>query len=312
MNHSQTLTIVASLMNSKYIMTTKINYAEIAQRIFGKLKEINVEKGESLLPFMEQFEHLKLREGFVLDAYYTGEFHGGHYELYARNRDISEPFIESEALKDRTFFRILRNSVRKIFIEKFGSDYYDEADDWGDDWGDNSKHNNTESPIGCYNYLEGQPIQGEVSPKTSQELIPSIFNYIEYDLNEQSVWELFLLYESYIFMPLHWHAGYARCTYIFERVDLEKLVTTKRMSWSQEEGKRVDVTADIAAYLDDESLLPSVTILSENEALVRYSYWNSWSGLVTSEMKITKENGTTTFCNVSRRTLVEYHCGIIF
>ena len=29
-------------------------------------------------------------------------------------------------------------------------------------------------------------------------------------------------------------------------------------------------------------------------------------------MKITKENGTTTFCNVSRRTLVEYHYGIIF
>jgi hypothetical protein len=113
-------------------------------------------------------------------------------------------------------------------------------------------------------------------------------------------------------MPLHWHAGYARCTYIFERADLVKLVSTKRMSWNQEERKRVDVTDNIAAYMDDESLLPSVTLLSENEALVRYSYWNDWSGLVSAEMKIIKESGTTTFCNVSRRTLVEYHCGFLF
>jgi hypothetical protein len=278
-------------------MTTEINYSEIANRIFGKLKEIDVKNGESLHLFWEQFEHLKLRDGFVIDSYYTGEFHGGHYKFYARNWSISEPFIESESLKDRNFGR----SFQKRFQKKFD-----------DDWGDNSITNEMESPKGSDNYLEGQPIQGEVSPRTSQELIPSIFNYIEYELNEQSAWELFILYESYIFMPLHWHAGYAHCTYIFERADLVKLVSTKRMSWNQEEQKRVDVTENIAAYMDDESLLPSVTLLSENEALVRYSYWNSWSGLVSAEMKITKENGTTTFCNVDRRILVEYHCGFMF
>jgi hypothetical protein len=278
-------------------MTTEINYSEIANRIFGKLKEIDVKNGESLNLFWEQFEHLKLRDGFVLDSYYTGEFHGGHYEFYARNESISEPFIESGSLKDRNFFR----SFQKRLQEEFD-----------DDWGDNSITNDMESPKGSDNYLEGQAIQGEVSPRTSQELIPSIFNYIEYELNEQSAWELFLLYIARWEMPLHWHAGYARCTYIFERADLVKLVSTKRMSWNQEERKLVNVTDNIAAYMDDESLLPSVILLSENEALVRYSYWNSWSGLVSAEMKITKENGTTTFCNVDRRILVEYHCGFMF
>ena len=160
-------------------------------------------------------------------------------------------------------------------------------------------------------YREGQPIKDKVSYKAS-EMIPSIFNYIEYELNEQSAWELFLLYESFRFMPLHWHAGYARCTYIFDRADREKLASAKKTSWSRKEQKRVDITAELIAYFDDESLLPSVTMLSENEALVRYSYWNDWAGLVRAEMKITKENGTTTFCDVDRERLVEYDIGIVF
>lgn len=279
-------------------MKTDINYAESARRILGKLKEIDMKKGECLQPFMEQFEHIKLKDGFVLDAYYTGDFHGGCYKFYARSKDISEPFIESERLKDRNFFRILKKNLE----DKFGSDR--------DDLGDNPTSNNAESPKGSDTYIEGQPIQGEVSPRTSRELIPSIFNYIECELNEQSAWELFVLRESFSFMPLFWHGGYARCTYIFELADLAKLVSKPIRHWNGKE--RIDITADVAAYLDDESLLPSVTMLSVNEALVRYTYWNDWSGLRCVEVKITKENGTTIFTDINRKTLVEYHCGIMF
>ena len=287
---------------SKDIMINEINYAEIAHRILGKLKEIDVEKGESLQPFMEQFEHLRLRDGFMPDAYYTGEFHGGHYEFYARNKKISEPFIESGTLKDKNFFR----SFHKRLKEKFGDKFSDETDDWGDI----PTTKSVESPKGSDNYIEGQPIQKEVSPRTSRELIPSIFKYVVYALSEQSAWELFLLYEARWKMPLHWHAGYAHCTYIFERADLKKLVSKPIRHWNGKE--RVDITADVAAYLDDDSLLPCVTMLSENEALVRYSYWNEWRGLVSAEMKITKGNGVTTFTDAARKTLVEYDCGIMF
>ncbi len=89
-----------------------------------------------------------------------------------------------------------------------------------------------------------------------------------------------------------------------------KLVSEPIRHWNGKE--RIDITDDVAAYLDDESLLPSVTMLSENEALVRYTYWNDWSGLRCVEVKITKENGTTTFTDINRKTLVEYHCGIMF
>ena len=283
-------------------MTTEINYAESAHRILGKLKEIDVTKGESLQPFMEQFEHIKLKDGFVLDAYYTGSSHGGCYEFYARHKYILEAFIESENLKKQDFLCYLDLKHKN-----------DTNDDWGDDWGEitpATSSKNIETSQGSDTYLEGQPIQGEVSHRTSRELIPSIFNYIECELNEQSAWELFVLRESFSFMPLFWHGGYARCTYILELADLAKLVSKPIRHWNGKE--RVDITADVAAYLDDESLLPKVTMLSENEALVRYTYWNSWRGLVRAEMKITKENGTTTFTDINRETLVEYHCGLIF
>lgn len=283
-------------------MTTEINYAESARRILGKLKEIDEKNRESLQPFMEQFAHIKLKDGFVLDIYYTGDFHGGCYKFYARNKDIVEVFIESENLKKQDFGYYLDQKYKN-----------DTNDDWDDDWGEitpATSSKNIETSQGSDTYLEGQPIQGEVSHRTSRELIPSVFNYIDYELNEQSTWELFLLNESCRFLPLFWHAGYARCTFIFERADLERLVSKPIGHWNGME--RVDITADVAAYLDDESLLPSVTMLSENEALVRYTYWNSWRGLVRAEMKISKENGTTTFTDINRETLVKYHCGIMF
>ena len=283
-------------------MAIDINYPESAKRAFATIKKLDIDNGESLYTFWMLFKHLRLKDEYELDAYYTGNSHGGCYKFYARHKDIVEVFIESENLKKQDFWCYLDLKYKN-----------DTNDDWDDDWGGitpATSSKNIETPQGSDTYLEGQPIQGEVSHRTSRELIPSVFNYIDYELNEQSTWELFLLNESFRFMPLFWHAGYARCTFIFERTDLERLVSKPIRHWNGKE--RVDITADVAAYLDDESLLPSVTMLSENEALVRYTYWNSWSGLVRAEMKISKENGTTTFTDINYKTLVEYHCGIIF
>ena len=69
-------------------MTMKINYAEIAHRILGKLEGLDVEFSPDLHAFFEQFEHLKLKAGYEPDVFYIGDFLGGHYELYARKSDV--------------------------------------------------------------------------------------------------------------------------------------------------------------------------------------------------------------------------------
>lgn len=76
-------------------MDKKFNYAESAHRIFGTIAKIEIRDVENLQSLMDQFEHIRLKEGFVLDAYYSGCMNSGHYKLYARHREAAEPFVYS-------------------------------------------------------------------------------------------------------------------------------------------------------------------------------------------------------------------------
>ncbi len=158
-------------------------------------------------------------------------------------------------------------------------------------------------------FHDGQYIVGEVSHITAREMIPSVFDYIEYDFNKQSVWELFLLSISWKYLPLYWHACYASVTYIFDMSDLEQLVSSRILHYDYRKREQIDITSDVAAYIGDESLLPEITLLSDSVAQLRYSYWGRWRGLVRVMIRIAKENGTTTFTHISDETLVEYDCG---
>jgi hypothetical protein len=176
-------------------------------------------------------------------------------------------------------------------------------------------------------------LRGEV-PYDVTKTIPSVFDYVEYEWNEQSVWELFLLYISWQYMPLAWHANYARTDYIFDKSDLKRILTRWPLTVSvrihREDGKIVRKEAlppgtlsklgeRVAAYLDDESILPKVTLLSDCEALVENCYWNKWRGLARERLIIKKEGNTTTFHpdedfnrTPDKSTLVEYECLIRF
>lgn len=156
-----------------------------------------------------------------------------------------------------------------------------------------------------YTFREGQYIRGRV-PYMATDCIPSVFDYVEYEFNEQSVWELFLLHDAWRHMPLWWHAGYARREYIFERADLERKVSRQIIDdWTHQ-----DITQEVAAYINDDSILPKVTMQSGNEADITICYWNGWRGLVKEVIRVKRENGTTTFTDVLDKTLVAYDCGL--
>lgn len=95
-------------------MTNDIDYAASARRVLVAIRRIDIESGESLQPFMEQFEHIKLRDGFVLDAFKCGNNHAAHYEFYARKEDASEPYEEPEHLKNRGLDGLFRNIFKKV------------------------------------------------------------------------------------------------------------------------------------------------------------------------------------------------------
>ena len=76
-------------------MGQSINYAESARKLLGILKDIRLNDVENLQCYMDNFDHIRMRKGFVLDAFSEGERWGANYQLYARREDASEPFIYS-------------------------------------------------------------------------------------------------------------------------------------------------------------------------------------------------------------------------
>lgn len=110
-------------------MADEINYAASARRIFGAIKAIDIKKGESLQPFMEQFEHIWLRDGFVLDAFKCGDLDDASYRFYARKDDASEPYEEPEHLKEKGLFCHLRKRLRQYFRDLADEDNSDDKND---------------------------------------------------------------------------------------------------------------------------------------------------------------------------------------
>ena len=76
-------------------MGQTINYAESTRKLLGFIKDINLEDVENLQCYMDKFDHIRMQKGFILDAFYTSALNGGHYQLYARREDASEPFVYS-------------------------------------------------------------------------------------------------------------------------------------------------------------------------------------------------------------------------
>ena len=271
-------------------MGQKINYAESARKLLGFIKDINLKDVENLQCYMDNFDHIRMRKGFILDAFYTSTLNGGDYQLYARREDASEPFVYSAYQK-------ASNPSTKISENtSYTGVYEDEIDVFDlDDQGIEVE----------WKFYDGQYIRGRV-PYTCTFTIPSVFDYVEYEFSEQSVWELFILSISWEFMPLWWHSNYARADYIFERKDIEDLASREFVSFK----KQPDAKPQPALYIDDDTILPEVKIVSECEADIRISYWSNWAGLVRLIIRVERKNGTTTFIEKSRERLIKFNIGI--
>ncbi len=255
-------------------MSKHIN-AETAHRVVRAIRrQVDFDKYDNLQVLMEQFSHIRLREGYVLDAFEAGEFLGSNYQLYARPHDAAERV---------PYMLLLEDAI------------------------------------------------GREVPLHIATTVPSAFEYIEYEFNKESIWELFLLYISWQYMPLKWHANYARTDYIFDKADLEQLLGKwplsggiRRNKDGQEEvvppGTYTKLGEKVAVYLDDDSILPKVTLLSDCEAEVEICFWNDWKGLARKRVRLRKEATTTTFHYKEydteeakeKESLVPYHCGIVF
>ncbi|MBP5474461.1 MAG: hypothetical protein J6X92_06885, partial [Bacteroidales bacterium] len=98
-----------------------------------------------------------------------------------------------------------------------------------------------------------------------------------------------------------WHANYGRIKYIF---NMEDIVHSLPQVMIVEEKDKI-------LKMSPESFLPKV-IIKDNEAIIIYLFWNGWTGLVRSNVKIRKVGNSIEFDEEKYTVLAEYDCGIKF
>lgn len=164
-------------------------------------------------------------------------------------------------------------------------------------------------------FREGQYIKC-LTPWDASGSVPSVFDYIEYEFNEEAVWDAFLMHISWRFMPMSWHGAYAKRKYIFTMEDAANIIKTYKTPFVFALScKRFSLAnfgifvGKLNYYLTKCSILPSIKLLSDNEAQVTIAYWNDWAGLIRKTVKITKQAGTTTFEDIKVKRLIKYDCG---
>ena len=149
-------------------------------------------------------------------------------------------------------------------------------------------------------FNESMLITNRLTSKESKE-IPSIMPYFTVPFTEEGILQAWLLNNIANYMPRGWHACYGLIDFVFNMEDI--IHSLPRNMKIEEKNKIIN--------LSPESFPPKV-VIKDNEAVLIYLYWDNWSGLIQSNVKIRKVGNSVEFGEEKNTVLAEYDCGIIF
>lgn len=142
-----------------------------------------------------------------------------------------------------------------------------------------------------------------------------IWKKFSYEFTPEYIWELFLLSELPYQLPKFWHGGYESILYFLHTGDLDKVLQTvyreqfedTRLGFLHKNGY-----SKLQKLNQDASLLPKVTLISDNEAVINFTGWNDWNGLLDVTVRVTRTPRSIRFHEKEIKRLVPYNCGICY
>ena len=142
-----------------------------------------------------------------------------------------------------------------------------------------------------------------------------IWKKVGYEFTPECIWELFLLTELPYQLPKFWHGGYESILYFLHTGDLDKVLQT--VYREQFEDTRLGFLhkngfSKLQKLNQDASLLPKVTLVSDKEAIINFTGWNDWSGLLDVTVRVTRTPRSIRFHEKEIKRLVPYNCGICY
>ena len=231
---------------------------------------------------------LKIKEGYELDFYCAGDRSGSRFIPYVCRADATAPYIPfvypdgSEALPLREHCRKYK-VLDKLFLNA--------------DVPDAPKR--IEQP-----YQESMRILKMID-FSGTKTIPPASSYFEVPFSVRGIMQAWLLDNISNLLPLNWHCGYNRVSYILDEEEIDWGFVDDFNS------KEFEYAEEAMWYMDRESLYPTVKV-DGDEALLTVTCWNAWSGLVKMSVKAHKKGSGIAFEEPVKEVLVPYKTGIRF
>lgn len=252
--------------------------AEFISLINNKNNEGAFERFEHLNWLLHPLDQIRLRSGFVLDAFQVGDRLGAIYQLYVceANSVIEyKPNLQKREERDRRKYMSAKER------EKAGT-FVDAIEPYDDSM-----------------YISQRLDYDEAKN------IPDIWGYLAIPFTPMGIWQAFLLKEAHTLMPLMWHAGYGRREFIFSKNNIQDIVVN-----------RVDKLSDndyslLLDCMQTDELFPHVTI-NGSKASITFCYWNDWSGLNKTTIQARQQGSSISFGEEDRENIISYNCGIRF
>lgn len=128
------------------------------------------------------------------------------------------------------------------------------------------------------------------------------WEYISTEDSVLGIWQVYLLKNLWHYLPLFWHANYAKHDYIYTRDQLAIIKTKPAF------GDRAIENLDSSQY----DVAPRMKF-KEDRYIVSACYWSDFGGLIREELPIgLNETGQVVFYEKTGKTLFQYECGILF
>lgn len=129
-----------------------------------------------------------------------------------------------------------------------------------------------------------------------------LLKYIHVDETPMGAWQVYLLMTSQTQLPVWWHAGCIKRTFIWRDDDLYNIEPLRRY--------------ELSGLLKTDILTPSVEVEKGSgltTAQIYCSYWHDWQGLVREHIEIQMQNGqVTSYEKKDCFVIYNYNCGIRF
>ena len=253
------------------------------------MNQHDFEKFDDLMFILPKLPLLRIRRGYVLDAFEKGDDHGWEIQPYCRTEAAFEYYspTDVEEIEENNKYNSLFGLFKKEprIVKKKVHIPYDDT----------------------------QIIHGRIDWNEAED-VPPILPYFDVPFTEEGIMQAWLLDNLTDFMPKGWHSNYSAKDFVFDTERIESMfpeeVPEANGLSSSLTRDRVEVRDKLMA-IDLKSLLPKVRI-NDDKAVFEYAYWNDWSGLIKATVEVEKDSNSVRFGNPKTEVLVEYECGIIF